>query len=44
MARIFTSGNQHSLTQGLLGISLGLMDAVDPAKDALAQLMMFGRR
>jgi 2-octaprenyl-6-methoxyphenol hydroxylase len=44
MARIFTSGNPHSLTQGLLGISLGLMDALDPAKDALAQLMMFGRR
>lgn len=44
MARIFTGGAQRSLAQGMLGASLGLLDAFDPAKHMLAELMMFGRR
>jgi 2-octaprenyl-6-methoxyphenol hydroxylase len=44
MARIFTSDSEHSIAQGLLGASLGVIDAIDPAKHMLAELMMFGRR
>ncbi|MEN9864953.1 MAG: hypothetical protein RL748_543 [Pseudomonadota bacterium] len=44
MARVFTSGAQRSLAQGMLGATLGLLDAFDPAKHLLAELMMFGRR
>ena len=42
MARIFTSGSP--LKQGMLGATLGLLDAFDPARHVLAELMMFGRR
>ena len=44
MARIFTTGAPGSVTQGMLGVTLGLLDAFDPAKHLLAELMMFGRR
>lgn len=42
MARVFASGN--ALQQGALGATLGLLDAFDPAKNLLAEMMMFGRR
>ncbi|MGK5054247.1 UbiH/UbiF/VisC/COQ6 family ubiquinone biosynthesis hydroxylase [Janthinobacterium sp. RB2P8] len=41
MARIFTGS---APTQGLLGLSLGLLDAFAPARKGLAELMMYGRR
>ena len=41
MARLFTGS---APTQGLLGLSLGLLDAVSPARKGLANLMMYGRR
>jgi 2-octaprenyl-6-methoxyphenol hydroxylase len=44
MARIFTTGAPRSVTQGMLGVTLGLLDAFDPAKHLLAELMMYGRR
>jgi len=44
MARVFASAPQGSLTQGLLGLSLGAIDLLPVARDALARQMMFGRR
>ncbi len=41
MARAFA---QQGPGQALLGLSLGLIDAVPPARHVLAELMMFGRR
>ena len=41
MARIFTGS---APTQGLLGLSLGLLDVFSPARKSLAELMMYGRR
>ena len=41
MARIFTGDGP---AQALLGLSLGLLDTVAPARTLLAELMMFGRR
>ncbi len=41
MARIFTDEGPG---QALLGLSLGLIDTVGPARTLLADLMMFGRR
>ncbi|MDC8759481.1 FAD-dependent monooxygenase [Janthinobacterium fluminis] len=41
MARAFTGGGP---LQTLLGASLGLIDAVGPARRLLAELMMYGRR
>ena len=41
MARIFTG---QGPAQALLGLSLGLLDTVGPARSLLAELMMFGRR
>ena len=41
MARIFTG---TAPSQAMLGLSLGLLDAVHPARKALAELMMYGRR
>ena len=41
MARIFTG---NAPMQGLLGLSLGLLDAFSPARKTLAELMMYGRR
>ncbi|KAF3997610.1 FAD-dependent monooxygenase [Glaciimonas immobilis] len=44
MARIFASAPEGALSQTLLGLSLGLVDAIQPAKNMLAEQMMFGRR
>ncbi|MFL6718691.1 MAG: UbiH/UbiF/VisC/COQ6 family ubiquinone biosynthesis hydroxylase [Burkholderiaceae bacterium] len=44
MARIFASAPDGAYTQGLLGLSLGLIDTVRPLKRLLADQMMFGRR
>ena len=44
MARVFASSPDHSLTQGLLGISLGLVDVLPRLKRGLADQMMFGWR
>jgi 2-octaprenyl-6-methoxyphenol hydroxylase len=44
MARIFASAPDGAYTQGLLGLSLGLIDTVRPLKQLLAEQMMFGRR
>jgi 2-octaprenyl-6-methoxyphenol hydroxylase len=41
MARAFTVGGP---AQALLGLSLGLLDTVAPARTLLAELMIFGRR
>ena len=41
MARVFA--NQGPV-QALLGLSLGILDTVAPARSLLAELMMFGRR
>ncbi len=41
MARIFTG---EGPAQALLGLSLGVLDTVAPARSLLAELMMFGRR
>jgi 2-octaprenyl-6-methoxyphenol hydroxylase len=44
MARIFASAPDGAPTQAMLGLSLGLIDAVKPAKRLLAEHMMFGAR
>jgi 2-octaprenyl-6-methoxyphenol hydroxylase len=44
MARIFASAPDGALSQTLLGLSLGLVDVIKPARRLLAQQMMFGRR
>ena len=41
MARVFA---QQGPGQALLGLSLGILDTVAPARSLLAELMMFGRR
>ncbi|WP_426078112.1 FAD-dependent monooxygenase [Janthinobacterium sp. PSPC3-1] len=41
MARIFTGSTP---AQSVLGLSLGLLDIVGPARKTLAELMMYGRR
>jgi 2-octaprenyl-6-methoxyphenol hydroxylase len=41
MARVFAD---RGPAQSLLGLSLGMLDAVAPARVLLAELMMFGRR
>jgi len=41
LARVFAN---ETPAQALLGISLGLIDMVTPARNLLAELMMFGRR
>ena len=41
MARIFTGSTP---AQSVLGLSLGLLDIVSPARKTLAELMMYGRR
>lgn len=41
MARIFASAGP---LQALMGLSLGVIDTVSPARALLAELMMFGRR
>ncbi len=44
MARVFASGSDQSLSQGLLGMSLGLVDVLPRLKRGLADQMMFGWR
>ena len=44
MARVFASAPEGSLSQGLLGLSLGAIDGLAPAKRLLAEQMMYGRR
>lgn len=44
MARIFSSAPDGAPSQAVLGASLGLIDAIRPAKRFLAEQMMFGRR
>jgi 2-octaprenyl-6-methoxyphenol hydroxylase len=44
MARAFASAPDGAFSQGLLGMGLGMMDMVGPAKRLLAGQMMFGRR
>lgn len=44
MARIFAGTASGSWPQAMLGASLGLIDAIRPAKQLLAEQMMFGRR
>lgn len=44
MARIFASAQEGAVSQTLLGFSLGLLDAIKPAKRLLAEQMMFGQR
>lgn len=44
MARIFASAPDGAPTQAMLGLSLGLLDAIKPAKRLLAEQMMFGLR
>jgi 2-octaprenyl-6-methoxyphenol hydroxylase len=41
MARVFAG---EGPVQALLGLSLGVLDTVTPARTLLAELMMFGRR
>lgn len=44
LARIFASAADNTPSQALLGLSLGLLDMVKPAKRLLAQQMLFGVR
>jgi 2-octaprenyl-6-methoxyphenol hydroxylase len=44
MARIFASAPEGALSQTVLGLALGLIDTFKPAKQLLAEQMMFGRR
>jgi len=44
MARIFADNARGIVSQTALGVTLGLVDAIRPAKKFLAEQMMFGRR
>jgi 2-octaprenyl-6-methoxyphenol hydroxylase len=44
MARIFASAPDGALSQTLLGLSLGLVDALPPLRRLLAEQMMYGQR
>jgi 2-octaprenyl-6-methoxyphenol hydroxylase len=44
MARVFASSPDQSIVQGILGLSLGLIDVVPSAKRLLAEQMMYGVR
>jgi 2-octaprenyl-6-methoxyphenol hydroxylase len=44
MARIFASAPDGAASQTLLGLSLGLVDVISPAKRLLAEQMMYGAR
>src|SRR5690606_35375162 len=44
MARVFAGGADGSLSQSVLGLGLGLIDASMPAKRMLAGQMMYGWR
>jgi 2-octaprenyl-6-methoxyphenol hydroxylase len=44
MARVFASSEDQSLSQSLLGLSLGMVDLLPTARRALSEQMMFGWR
>jgi 2-octaprenyl-6-methoxyphenol hydroxylase len=44
LARLFASAPDGALSQTLLGAGLGFVDAINPAKRALAEQMMYGWR
>ncbi|GAA4013486.1 UbiH/UbiF/VisC/COQ6 family ubiquinone biosynthesis hydroxylase [Actimicrobium antarcticum] len=44
MARVFSSAPDGALSQSVLGLSLGLLDAIPPVRRILAEQMMFGQR
>lgn len=44
MARVFASAPDGTLSQALLGLSLGLIDALPPVRRLLAEQMMYGQR
>lgn len=44
MARLFASAPDRAPSQTLLGLSLGVLDVLPPAKQRLAEQMMFGLR
>jgi 2-octaprenyl-6-methoxyphenol hydroxylase len=44
MARLFASAPDGAFSQILLGLSLGLIDILQPAKQVLTHQMMFGKR
>lgn len=44
MARVFASAPDGALSQSILGIGLGVIDIITPAKKLLAEQMMFGWR
>jgi 2-octaprenyl-6-methoxyphenol hydroxylase len=44
MARLFSSAPDGAPSQTLLGLSLGIVDALKPVKRMLAEQMMFGQR
>lgn len=44
MARVFASAPDRAPSQALLGLSLGTLDVLPPAKRLLAEQMMFGSR
>jgi 2-octaprenyl-6-methoxyphenol hydroxylase len=44
MARIFSSSADGTLLQAILGLSLGMIDIVYPAKHLFVQQMLFGKR
>jgi 2-octaprenyl-6-methoxyphenol hydroxylase len=44
MARLFASAPGGAFLQGVLGLSLGLVDVITPARHLLAEHMMFGWR
>lgn len=44
MARVFTSSEDQSFSQSLLGLSLGMIDLLPPARRALSEQMMYGWR
>lgn len=44
MARLFTSVSENTCSQTWLGVSLGLIDIINPTRHLLAQHMIFGQR
>ena len=44
MARVFASAPDGTLSQALLGLSLGVIDALPPVRRLLAEQMMYGQR
>jgi 2-octaprenyl-6-methoxyphenol hydroxylase len=44
LARRFIQNGKFSLSQNMLGLGIGALDLLAPAKQALAEQMIFGRR